>query len=135
MEELAWPCGLNSELSPFNLAHFSLPLVSCQVGMYQFFTYSTHYVRLTCCHLGNTDRHVVSFASNVMEKNSGNISHVLEQVKFSPTVHGISQNCGRQLDIQEQTKDARPGAEGHQGKKPRVPSNGQNWGNKDCPPG
>lgn len=36
------------------------------------------------------------------------------------------QICSKQLDSQEQTKQDRPGAEGHSGKKPWVPSNGQN---------
>ena len=138
LEELAWPgrLGCSSELSPFNLAHFSLQMVSSWVWRYQFFAYSTHHVRLARCPLGSIDRHVVSFASNAMEKKVEiYISHVLEQVKFKPTVHGISWNCRGQLDRHGQTKDTRPGTEGHQGKKPQVPSKGQNWENKDSPPG
>ena len=41
--------------------------------------------------------------------------------------------CGRQLDRHEQNKDNGPGI-GHQVGKARVPSNGQNWENKDLAP-
>ena len=40
----------------------------------------------------------------------------------------------RQLERHEQSEDLEPGTEGHQGRKPRVPSNGQNLGNKDPAP-
>ena len=38
---------------------------------------------------------------------------------------------GRQLDRREQSKDNGPGTEGHQGRKPLVPSDKQNCENKD----
>ena len=43
--------------------------------------------------------------------------------------------CGRRSGRQEQSQDGGPGTEGHWGRKPRVPSNGQNWENKDLAPG
>ena len=35
--------------------------------------------------------------------------------------------CGRRLDRREQSKDEGAGLEGHQGRKPWLPSKGQNW--------
>ena len=35
--------------------------------------------------------------------------------------------CGRRLDRREQSKDEGAGSEGHQGRKPWLPSKGQNW--------
>ena len=54
--------------------------------------------------------------------------------KLHNSVIQIQLECGRLLERHEQSKDNGPDIEGHQGRKPWVPSNKQNGGNKDPTP-
>ena len=101
-------------------------------------TCSRHHHNLFLClglivHLTGNKHHLILKANFIPLQQEAATEEILYPFPLKNSEPRILEGV-QQAVRHEQSKGHRSGTEGHQGRKPQVPSNGQNWENKDLAP-